>query len=83
MGCFKRQKGGSRTLGGNREFKCWVEGCGKLFYERSAFKKHMSVHGEKLFQCPYNGCNKKFLDNAKLKRHVLVHTVSFLFHFIG
>ena len=53
-------------------FECSFEGCGKKFYDRSAFHKHQLTHGDKLFICP--DCGKKFLDNSKLRRHSLVHT---------
>ena len=56
----------------NREYKCEEEGCNKIFYDKSALRKHLLTHGEKLYSCQI--CNKKFLDNSKLRRHSLVHS---------
>lgn len=72
-----RRSSGRGSRGANaqpRIFKCPLDSCGKIFYDRASLKKHNTVHGDKLFQCTYEGCGKRFLDNAKLKRHMLVHT---------
>ena len=82
LGTFGRRAGGRGSgRASNAQpkiFKCPLESCGKIFYDRASLKKHNTVHGDKLFQCTHEGCGKRFLDNAKLKRHMLVHTVSFL-----
>ncbi len=48
--------------------------CGKVFMDRSSFRKHAITHGEKQYICQAEGCGKRFLDNSKLKRHMLVHS---------
>lgn len=53
-------------------YECPEENCGKIFYDKGAFRKHQLTHGEKLFICKV--CQKKFLDNSKLRRHSLVHS---------
>ena len=76
-GTLGRRSSGRGLRGDNakpRIFKCPLESCGKIFYDRASLKKHSTVHGDKLFQCTFEGCGKRFLDNAKLKRHMLVHT---------
>lgn len=55
-----------------KSYVCPIEDCGKLFYDKGAFRKHQLTHGEKLYPC--KDCGKKFLDNSKLRRHSLVHT---------
>ena len=55
-------------------FECKHPGCGKIFHNRSVFRKHTLTHGERRFVCTVDGCGKRFLDRSKLKRHMLVHT---------
>lgn len=55
-------------------FLCSYEGCGKMFFDVSALRKHSHIHGERQYVCDYPGCDKKFLDSSKLKRHWLIHT---------
>ena len=55
-----------------KEYQCEEIGCNKVFYDKSAFRKHLLTHGEKLYTCEI--CHKKFLDNSKLRRHSLVHS---------
>jgi uncharacterized Zn-finger protein len=55
-------------------YLCSFEGCGKVFTEIAALRKHLHVHGEKQFMCHHKGCGKGFMDSSKLKRHFLSHT---------
>ncbi|KAJ4833064.1 hypothetical protein Tsubulata_001038 [Turnera subulata] len=55
-------------------FLCSYEGCGKIFTDAGALRKHSHIHGERQYVCHYEGCGKKFLDSSKLKRHFLIHT---------
>ncbi|CAH8382306.1 unnamed protein product [Eruca vesicaria subsp. sativa] len=55
-------------------FLCSYDGCGKIFFDVSALRKHSHIHGERQYVCDYPGCDKKFLDSSKLKRHWLIHT---------
>ncbi|KAJ4907468.1 putative zinc finger protein [Raphanus sativus] len=55
-------------------FLCSYDGCGKIFFDVNALRKHSHVHGERQYVCDYPGCDKKFLDSSKLKRHWLIHT---------
>ncbi|PKA47967.1 putative zinc finger protein [Apostasia shenzhenica] len=55
-------------------FLCSYEGCGKIFVDVGALKKHAHIHGERQYVCHFEGCGKKFLDSSKLKRHFLIHT---------
>eukprot|EP01018_Ginkgo_biloba_P034673 Gb_19862 [translate_table: standard] len=55
-------------------FLCSYEGCGRIFTEAGALRKHSQVHQEKQFICNYEGCGRKCLDASKLKRHLLIHT---------
>ncbi|KAK3154335.1 hypothetical protein QOZ80_2BG0189210 [Eleusine coracana subsp. coracana] len=55
-------------------FLCSYEGCGKIFIDAGALRKHAHVHGERQYICHYENCGKKFLDSSKLKRHFLIHT---------
>ncbi|GBG91506.1 hypothetical protein CBR_g52462 [Chara braunii] len=55
-------------------YVCAFEGCGKVFTEAAALRKHAHVHGEKQYVCHYEGCGKRFVDSSKLKRHFLIHT---------
>jgi len=55
-------------------YMCTHPGCGKVFSESSALRKHMHTHGEKQFLCTFPGCGKRFVDSSKLKRHYLIHT---------
>ena len=74
-GSARKKKSKSNSKGLRlRRYECAIEECGKIFNDRSSFKKHVQTHGEKQYICPYSSCNKKFLDNSKLRRHLLVHT---------
>nr|VDC79703.1 unnamed protein product [Brassica rapa] len=55
-------------------FLCSYDGCGKIFFDVSALRKHSHIHGERQYVCDYPGCDKKFMDSSKLKRHWLIHT---------
>ncbi|KAJ0261810.1 hypothetical protein HA466_0048570 [Hirschfeldia incana] len=55
-------------------FLCSYDGCGKIFFDVSALRKHSLVHGERQYVCDFPGCDKKFVDSSKLKRHWLIHT---------
>ncbi|KAL0843990.1 hypothetical protein Bca101_017236 [Brassica carinata] len=55
-------------------FLCSYDGCGKIFFDVSALRKHSHIHGERQYVCHYPGCDKKFVDSSKLKRHWLIHT---------
>ncbi|GAQ84506.1 hypothetical protein KFL_001920070 [Klebsormidium nitens] len=58
----------------NQEIVCPYEGCGKVFPDMGAIRKHARIHGEKAYQCTFEGCGKRFVDSSKLKRHFLIHT---------
>lgn len=53
-------------------FRCEVEGCGKLFSRSYNYKAHMETHDNKReypFSCTYDDCNKKFVRKTDLQRH--------------
>lgn len=37
---------------------CPVEGCGKVFADQGALRKHSHVHGERQYICHYEACGK-------------------------
>lgn len=55
-----------------RPIVCSHIGCGKMFKDNSAMKKHLNVHGPRVHVC--TECGKAFVESSKLKRHHLVHT---------
>lgn len=42
-------------------FLCSYEGCGKMFFDVSALRKHSHIHGERQYVCDYPGCDKVVL----------------------
>lgn len=58
----------------SKMYECHHPSCGKCFFDRNSYRKHIITHGEKQYICQAEGCGKRFLDNSKLKRHMLVHT---------
>lgn len=53
-------------------FRCEVEGCGKLFSRSYNYKAHMETHDEKReypFPCQVPDCSKKFVRKTDLQRH--------------
>lgn len=55
-----------------RTVPCPHKGCGKLFRDNSAMRKHLHTHGPRVHVCA--DCGKAFVESSKLKRHQLVHT---------
>nr|CAH8874042.1 unnamed protein product [Trichobilharzia regenti] len=55
-----------------RTVPCPHKGCGKLFRDNSAMRKHLHTHGPRVHVCAE--CGKAFVESSKLKRHQLVHT---------
>lgn len=55
-----------------RPIVCSHIGCGKMFKDNSAMKKHLNIHGPRVHFC--TECGKAFVESSKLKRHHLVHT---------
>jgi hypothetical protein len=39
-------------------FLCTYEGCGKIFIDAGALRKHAHVHGERQYICHYENCGK-------------------------
>lgn len=39
-------------------YLCSFEGCGRVFTEMPALRKHLHIHGEKQYICHHNGCGK-------------------------
>lgn len=46
----------------SQEIVCPYEGCGKIFPDMGAIRKHARIHGEKAYQCQYEGCGKVSLE---------------------
>lgn len=55
-----------------RPVACSHKGCGKMFKDNSAMRKHLHIHGPRVHVCAE--CGKAFVESSKLKRHQLVHT---------
>lgn len=55
-----------------RPIACSHIGCGKMFKDNSAMRKHLHIHGPRVHVCAE--CGKSFVESSKLKRHQLVHT---------
>ncbi|XP_052026554.1 transcription factor YY2 [Apodemus sylvaticus] len=55
-----------------RPIACSHKGCGKMFKDNSAMRKHLHIHGPRVHVCAE--CGKAFVESSKLKRHQLVHT---------
>ncbi|XP_012332927.1 transcription factor YY2 [Aotus nancymaae] len=51
---------------------CAHSGCGKMFRDHGAMRKHLHVHGPRVHVCAE--CGKAFIESSKLRRHQLVHT---------
>ncbi|KAK2010274.1 hypothetical protein LZ32DRAFT_382202 [Colletotrichum eremochloae] len=54
------------------QYKCQVEGCGKLFSRSYNYKAHLDTHDERReypFPCPVADCNKRFVRKTDLQRH--------------
>lgn len=62
----------SNPSGNLRTVPCPHKGCGKLFRDNSAMRKHLHTHGPRVHVCAE--CGKAFVESSKLKRHQLVHT---------
>lgn len=64
----------------NKQFKCYVGGCGRLFDKKSDLTRHKNCcHniGEKKFACLWKGCNKAFAKHCDLTKHVNTRTFFF------
>ncbi|XP_066927906.1 transcriptional repressor protein YY1-like [Clytia hemisphaerica] len=55
-----------------KNITCQHPGCGKVFRDNSAMRKHLHTHGPRVHVCAE--CGKAFVESSKLKRHQLVHT---------
>ncbi|XP_054437116.1 transcription factor YY2 [Pteronotus mesoamericanus] len=55
-----------------RTVACLYTGCGKMFKDISAMRKHLNTHGPRAHVCAE--CGKGFVESSKLKRHQLVHS---------
>lgn len=60
-------------------FRCHVEGCGKLFSRSYNFKAHMETHDKSRdlpFPCIVESCDKKFgMETDLARHHQIVHAV--------
>lgn len=57
-----------------RNFECPKPECGKVFFYKGSFKKHVNTHG--FFKCEYTECvekNKQFASKVSLDNHVNIH----------
>jgi transcription factor YY len=64
-----------RNMDDDDDFKtvsCPHKGCGKLFRDNAAMRKHLNTHGPRVHVCAE--CGKAFIESSKLRRHQLVHT---------
>lgn len=52
-------------------FYCTYDGCGKIFFDDGALKKHTHIHGERQYICHYENCRK-----VKSSRRIFFHFVS-------
>nr|XP_033333837.1 zinc finger protein 729-like [Megalopta genalis] len=53
--------------------KCVCEECGKTFFEKHDFRKHMRIHtGDKPYRCTV--CARAFTTHSSLSQHLLLHT---------
>ncbi|XP_016054861.1 PREDICTED: transcription factor YY2 [Miniopterus natalensis] len=55
-----------------RTVACLQPGCGKMFRDTAAMRKHLHTHGPRGHVCAE--CGKGFVESSKLKRHQLVHS---------
>lgn len=55
-------------------FLCRTEGCGQIFTEATAMRKHAQQHMEKPLICSNEGRGRKFPDVTKQKKHLLMHS---------
>ncbi|GJN21287.1 hypothetical protein PR202_gb08752 [Eleusine coracana subsp. coracana] len=55
-------------------FLCSYEGCGKIFIDAGALRKHAHVHGERQYICHYENCGKAFSLDFNLKAHMKTHS---------
>ncbi|CAG9315357.1 unnamed protein product [Blepharisma stoltei] len=59
--------------GGDKQYICPMETCGRRFMDNSKLCRHMLVHtGEKKHRCDF--CGKRFSLDFNLKTHLRIHT---------
>ncbi|KAJ3498728.1 hypothetical protein NLG97_g900 [Lecanicillium saksenae] len=69
---FSQSAGESSSTQQEGNFRCEVEGCGKLFTRSYNYKAHLETHDERReypFHCTVSGCDKKFARKTDLQRH--------------
>ncbi|XP_023593057.1 transcription factor YY2 [Trichechus manatus latirostris] len=69
---FTRMKSKRTKEDSPKTIACPHKGCGKMFRDNSAMRKHLHTHGPRVHVCAE--CGKAFVESSKLKRHQLVHT---------
>jgi hypothetical protein len=76
-----QEKKRQRRLRNNKNadvcFKCELDDCDDIFYEKSQLMNHIDLHNEEnIFECTIENCGKKFKDERNLEKHNLVHNPS-------
>ncbi|RMJ22366.1 hypothetical protein PHISP_06766 [Aspergillus sp. HF37] len=61
--------------GGDRDFNCSWEQCGKSFNRKSDLCRHFRIHtNERPYHCTVRDCNKSFIQRSALTVHSRTHT---------